>query len=49
MVDVVGGGDTPVVLSADPVAALAALEARYEADRVRWQLAISAGGVGSWD
>ena len=47
MVDVVGGGDPTVVAPADPVAALAALEARYEADRVRWQLAVSAGGVGS--
>ncbi|WP_456826912.1 PAS domain-containing protein, partial [Cellulomonas sp. P5_E12] len=49
MVDVVGGGDPPIVAPADPVAALAALQARYEADRVRWQLAVSAGGVGSWD
>ncbi len=30
-------------------AALAALTARYETDRLRWQLAVSAGGVGSFD
>jgi PAS domain S-box-containing protein len=28
---------------------LAALAARYETDRLRWQLAVSAGGVGSFD
>ena len=36
----------------DPAAAQAALDAltaRYETDRLRWQLAVSAGGVGSFD
>lgn len=34
---------------AEAQAALAALTARYETDRLRWQLAVSAGGVGSFD
>lgn len=35
--------------SVEAEAALAALSARYETDRLRWQLAVSAGGVGSFD
>lgn len=33
----------------DVDAELAALSARYQADRLRWQLAVTAGGVGSFD
>ncbi|MBT0994982.1 SpoIIE family protein phosphatase [Cellulomonas sp. DKR-3] len=33
----------------DVDAELAALAARYETDRLRWQLAVAAGGVGSFD
>ncbi|QCB95209.1 GAF domain-containing protein [Cellulomonas shaoxiangyii] len=46
---------TEVALLTDLAAAavteleLAALSADYEADRVRWQLAVGAGGVGSFD
>ena len=39
----------PVDEPATAQAALDALTARYEADRLRWQLAVSAGGVGSFD
>ncbi|KQS97426.1 SpoIIE family protein phosphatase [Cellulomonas sp. Leaf395] len=45
----VDAGDLAPLAPADPEAALAELAARYDADRMRWQLAVSAGGVGSFD
>lgn len=49
MADVVDAGDAIERVPEDPAAALASLAARYEVDRLRWQLAVSAGGVGSFD